>query len=446
MPLTSGWLSRLGCRSGVLAQAPLALILLALSAVAWWPRFVGLASPGADQVASAFGIASLCQSDPTQLGWFGSAPVAAGAASLFAPGLLQPLLSGFACRFSLASGMAPLQAYLVLGLLLTAVLSFLSCRWAGLRPDTSLLGSFLLVTAPCSFSRIGHLELAVLIPVIPSLVACLQLHRCLLQPIAPLPLIGCGALAALLTFPSQDYYVAFSLLLLLASFALELLLASASTLELAPLRKLVRRGGLFLLGFLLVLVLLFVPKLLALGLPVGGSSGLTGGPPVSWATPRLPNQTFTYGLLPFTWVIPSPWVPVTLDALRSGWIDTNSESFFWSTGSLLIPISWILAIRRLAMPAQRPRARASSAGGSTSGWRFGALQDGDRRFLALLLLLASALGLLVMTMGGLGTLFAVFISPVLRSLNRFTAFVYGASVLYLLADFDLWLQRRAPNP
>jgi len=52
----------------------------------------------------------------------------------------------------------------------------------------------------------------------------------------------------------------------------------------------------------------------------------------------------------------------------------------------------------------------------------------------------------VMTMGGLGTLFAVFVSPVLRSLNRFTVFVYGASVLYLMADFDLWLQRRDPNP
>ena len=60
----------------------------------------------------------------------------------------------------------------------------------------------------------------------------------------------------------------------------------------------------------------------------------------------------------------------------------------------------------------------------------------------MLLLLVSAIGLLCMTMGGLGTLFAVLVSPVLRSLNRFSVFVYGAAVLYMAAEFDIWLQRR----
>ena len=58
----------------------------------------------------------------------------------------------------------------------------------------------------------------------------------------------------------------------------------------------------------------------------------------------------------------------------------------------------------------------------------------------------TAIGLLCMTMGGLGTLFAVYVSPVLRSLNRFTVFVYGASVLYLVAELDLWLRARAQTP
>ena len=61
---------------------------------------------------------------------------------------------------------------------------------------------------------------------------------------------------------------------------------------------------------------------------------------------------------------------------------------------------------------------------------------------ALLLGLVTFLGLVGMTMGGLGTLFAVFVSPVLRSLNRYTVFVYGASVLLLASLLDASLRRR----
>ena len=45
-----------------------------------------------------------------------------------------------------------------------------------------------------------------------------------------------------------------------------------------------------------------------------------------------------------------------------------------------------------------------------------------------------------MTMGGAGTLFALYVSPTLRSLNRFTAYVYGAAVVYLLSEYELWVK------
>ncbi|MFM7548339.1 MAG: hypothetical protein ACKO8I_05595 [Cyanobacteriota bacterium] len=128
---------------------------------------------------------------------------------------------------------------------------------------------------------------------------------------------------------------------------------------------------------------------------------------------------------------PLPQVMGILATLRAAGIDTGSESYFWSTGSLLIPIAALGAIRRLAQPAALP----------WSADAFG-LVDADRRFLAALVLLVSAIGLLVMTMGGLGTLFAAMVSPLLRALNRYTVFVYGASLLYLLAEFDLWRRRR----
>ena len=322
----------------------LGLGLLLLALCAWWPTFQSLAQPSADQVWEAYGLATACLAQPSALGWMGPVPDGSAAASLFAPGLFGPVLPGLACRLAQGSALHPLQAYLLLGLAFTAVLAFISCRWAGFGGNVCLISAFLISTAPCSFSRVGHLGLAVLIPVLPTLVACLQLRRSLWNGSSPLALFGTGAVAALLTFPSQDYYVVFSVLLLFATLALLLLIASAASLELAPLAVQLRRGGLFLAGFMVVLLVVFLPKLMGAGLiSFGGASGASyAGVPASWSAPRLAIEQFRYGLLPFTWLIPSPWLAATLDALRVGWVNTGSESYTMSVGSLLIPIaaSW----------------------------------------------------------------------------------------------------------
>ena len=105
------------------------------------------------------------------------------------------------------------------------------------------------------------------------------------------------------------------------------------------------------------------------------------GVPASWSTVRLANEQFRYGLLPLTWFIPSYQVRPILDTLQGAGIDTSSESYFWSTGSLLIPIAWLGAIRRLAQPSASARLQNQSG-----------LVDADRRFLALLLLLVAPAG------------------------------------------------------
>lgn len=404
---------------------PLLLVLL-LTALAWWPTIQQLADPLADQVGENFGVAASCSSPAYQLGWFGGA--VNGGATLWGGSLPATLLAQAGCRLSPALGLSPLQSYLLLGQLLTVVMAALACRWVGFSRGTALLAGLLIATAPCAFSRVGggHIGLSVLLPVLPALVACLQLRRTMLSTDTTWQMLGTGAIACLLTVPCQDYYTVFSLLLLGASLALLLLLLSA---DLEQLRNLATRGALFLAGFVAVLVLLFLPKLLAAFAPTGV------GVPTSWSTARVAIDQFRYGLLPLTWFIPSHQVMATIATLQKAGIETGSESFFWSTGSLLIPIAAIGAIRRLAQPAASQQ-RADSAG----------LADADRRFLAVLLLLTSAIGLLVMTMGGLGTLFAATVTPVMRSLNRFTVFVYGASLLYLLAEFDLWCLRRQALP
>ena len=386
--------------------------------------------PLADQAWESFGIATSCLASPSQLGWMG-ADLPGLPAGLFIPSLPAQLLLLTACQLSRATSVLPMQAYLLLALLLVASLSWICCRWLGYRESSTLLVTALICTAPASFSRIGHLQLAPLISVVPALLTCLLLDRAMSRP-RPWPrLLGVGALAALLTFPSQDYYVAFSVLILAAAYWLLLLLRSAASLEAGPLLKPAGGGACLLAGFLLVVVLAYLPKILA-----AGADGL----PAAWVAPRLAAEQFRYGLLPLTWMIPSPWVASMQAALQHAWVDTSSESYFWSTGSLLIPVAWMCAIRRLAQAPLKDKPFSDKPLSDTPRQR--RLVDRDRRVLAVLLLLVSAIGLLCMTMGGLGTLFAVLVSPVLRSLNRFSVFVYGAAVLYMAAEFDIWLQRR----
>ena len=108
-----------------------------------------------------------------------------------------------------------------------------------------------------------------------------------------------------------------------------------------------------------------------------------------------------YGLLPFTWLIPPAWVEAVNQAFVQGGVATGTESYWRSSCSLLIPIALLVGLWQLA------RRRAGEEP-----------QDGQSKsiaFFALLLGLVTFLGLVGMTMGGLGTLFAA--GPI-RSLSQ----------------------------
>lgn len=412
-------------RTGPSHHRLLAIGLVTLTVLVWIPTALRLGQPSADQIWEQFGIWSACIPDHFALGWAGAGSGSTGLGA-FTGSLPAGAIVWLSCQLVHHTPLNGLQSFLAVGLALTFLLALIACRRAGFRDDTSLLTAFLITTAPCSFSRVGHLSLATLWPVIPGLLACHGLWRAMLPAAAPsaapparpggwLALVGSGAIAAALCFPSQEYYVFFVLLLLACCYGLLLFLATTRTSRLAVLGSIAGRGLAFLAGVVVVIALAFLPKLMVAG---------SGGAPVAWATPRVAIEQFLYGLLPFTWLIPSPWVPMVSKALTDSGIPQNSESFFWSTGSFLIPIAWMTALWQLARPAPAAPSR-------------------ELRFFALLLALVSAVGLLWMTMGGLGTLFAAVVNPSLRSLNRYTVFVYGASVLLLVRLFDEELGRRA---
>ncbi len=437
-------------KSQLLITALQAIALILLAVLAWIPTAQGLAQPSADQVAEQFSIGNSCVSARFDLGWLGDeADSFSSGSSSLGTSQLMGWLFRLSCQLAAASSLSPLQSYLLLGLSLTFALSALACRVGGFRTDTSLLAGFLLTTAPCSFSRVGHLSLTPLWAVIPALMACHGLWKAMSQQakartsLGALSLVGSGALAALLCFPGQEYYVFFTVLLLLASYFLLLLLSTIHTIELRPLAGIGGRGLLFGLGFAAVVVLTFLPMIsIAHGSGPGGA--IPVGPPVFWASPRYAIEQFQYGLLPFTWLIPPPWVPMVTKALQDSGIPPYTESYFWSTGSFLIPMAWGCAVWILARRREQPQPQAAAPKPAAGLFKLQpkSLGSSDLSFFSALLGLVTFLGLLWMTMGGLGTLFAAVVSPVLRSLTRFTPFVYGSSVLLLLALLDLMLQKR----
>jgi len=225
-----------------------------------------------------------------------------------------------------------------------------------------------------------------------------------------------GITAGAMTFPAQEYYAVFSLLIVITLALITALQLCARAPSPGRLGRAAWTAVLFIAGFVMILTLAFLPKVLAASLP---------GPPDLWMTPRLPTEQLLYGLMPMTWFVPPPLLEPVRAALLDAGFAVQLESYFWSAGSLLIPFGLAAAVWRLLRPARcDPDASAQR-----------------RRFFALLLLVVVVLALLVMSMGGLGMLFATFVTPVLRSLNRFSVFVYGASVVYLVSEFDHWLQK-----
>lgn len=393
-----------------------------VSLLFWLPALSDVATPEADQVFHGFWFAAACRASELSLGSLDGS-TGGQPDGLFALGLFASIQQQLSCRIAGWLHLDVIAVYLCVALAILFLVNELSTRQAGFSPRARLLLGFLLATAPCSFSRLGHLDQTVLIAVTPSLMACLQLHRLTVSPSAGLrvwSVLQAGLVAGVLTVPAQEYYVAFSLLLVITQGLISWLACSARPGSARQLGQPAWTAAWFIAGYVLVLAAAFVPKLLA---------AVSPGPPPLWMTPRRPTEQLLYGLMPMTWFVPSTLQEPVKLVLQGAGFPVHLESYFWSAGSLLIPIAMVFALRRLLAPAEcsapAPAVR--------------------RQFFAGLLLLVVFLALSVMTMGGLGTLFATFLSPVLRSLNRFTVFVYGAAVVFLVAEWDAWWPLREPR-
>ena len=140
------------------------------------------------------------------------------------------------------------------------------------------------------------------------------------------------------------------------------------------------------------------------------------------ATSRVPIEQFMYNFWP-TNILTSPLINDTLkEIFVAKQLPVNETPFTSSSGILVITAlvvslyCWLKASKNLDGDLTKNDALILAFGG--------------------VLITTLAISCIVATAGGLGTLFAVFVSPQLRALNRITPYFYCAALVVCAIKFD----------
>ncbi|MCP9822530.1 hypothetical protein [Cyanobium sp. L1E-Cus] len=228
---------------------------------------------------------------------------------------------------------------------------------------------------------------------------------------------GLGCLFGAVSFPGQDYYIIFGSAITIACAAWECTRPRLDR-EMIHEEQAEKTGSKLnslpiCSGFLTVNFLMLLSKIWLWSIPSWASA----------ATSRLPSEQFAYGFWPLALAQSPIFNDLLLEKFKASSLPIT-ETPFGSSGSLLILIGTLIAISTL---------RGQSARQSTE------LDKKVQQLLttaSIILIVSLSIALLCATSGGLGTLFATFVSPQLRALNRFMPYIYAPSVVVI----SLWLE------
>jgi hypothetical protein len=141
------------------------------------------------------------------------------------------------------------------------------------------------------------------------------------------------------------------------------------------------------------------------------------------ATSRYASEQFAYGFWPLN-IFTSPIINGALiESFRTHSLPVN-ETPFGSSSGIAVPISLLILVLTWIY-AKRDQYGVTRRRDDALILAFGAV--------LVTLLIAACL---VASMGGLGTLFAVYVSPQLRALNRFTPYFYCPAVVICAIKLD----------
>ena len=398
---------------------------LAFCLIAWRQGFAILSNISGDLAAEHYFIDRTCLADTYWPGWPLNPNNNGTALGNFAPNLALYAVFYNSCKLSLITKANSLQTFLATGITMTLFLGYTACRIAGLSKFTSLFSAISVTTAPCAFSRYGHLSLSQLWPVLPTIACCLIIiNRNKIESgsnrwIALLKGYGLGCLLGTLSFPGQDYYIIFGSALIASCLTWKCSCPKRGTNEIQPEEcKMTWDGPASIAisaGFISISFFILTSKVWLWSIPTWAAA----------ATSRLAPEQFSYGFWPLALAQSPIYNSYLSKRLEEAGLALN-ESPFESSGSMLIIIASAIAISTLRSDALR----AKMISGNTS--------RGVNMPIAasIVFLISLAIALLCTTAGSFGTLFAVFVSPQLRALNRYMPYLHAPAVIVVA----LWLE------
>ena len=411
----------------VLRSAGLLVTVFILALIAWIPRL--LTPPNAqdgDMLFEQTAQQILCGVGPIT-GWPINDEAIGETLGTFAPTLPMYLVARSACTMADVLPVNGLQAFLIIGIGLTVLITYVASRAVGLGIRPSLLISYGLATAPSSFSRFGHLQLSQLWAVMPCIAVCALLIARENYPSntrgrfdrAGFAGLGMGALS----FTGQEYYGVFSILCVMACHAVGCAMSAReankrlhlSNAESAEKHTYINRFQYTKIaaGYATAMVAYLTSKQILWNIPEWAHQ----------ATGRSATEQFMYGFWPSN-IITSPLIN---RGLREVFTTRNhlpvTETPFNSSSGILVIAALALSLHCWIK-------------GARSGRDCGLKNEEFVMAFGGVLITTIAIACIVATSGGLGTLFAVLVSPQLRALNRITPYFYCAALVICAIRFD----------
>ncbi len=410
-----------------LKRTALIVAALVLALFTWLPTLLRSDQNSGDPLYYKTAQQILCGNGPIT-GWpfnDGSLAITLGS---FAPTLPSFLSTKAACSLGRMLDISEKQSYLAVGIGLTVLITYWASMSTGLGLRPSLLISYGLATAPCSFTRVGHLPLSQLWAVMPCIASCaLLVSRDQYPGRSGKPVYAkstFGLTMGLLSFTGQEYYAVFSTLCIVTCYAIGVARATKEANRPTPNASHQQAGRIptretrfhyakIAAGYSSAMALYVLSKQVLWNIPEWAHE----------ATGRAAIEQFMFGFWPSN-ILTSPLFNNELLGLFTirHHLPVTETPFMSSSGIL---VSTALAVSLICWMKAR---RTSS----------GKLTKEDAMILAFggVLIGIIAIACVVATAGGLGTLFAVLVTPQLRALNRITPYFYCAALVVCSIKFD----------
>ena len=383
--------------------------------VIWLPALTRPMGTTYDAIIEIQGFREVCTPEQVWSGWPQNENDMASSLGSFAPSLPQYIIQRSACAISSLTQIERRKCYIIIGVLLTCLSAYFSGTALGVDRYAASWSAVAIACAPCSFSRVAHLALSqcwAIPPMIMLSVLLLKDRTCetdTRSTVMSREDLVLGLSVGLMSFTAQEYWCVLNILIVALAFIIGVCWRG-NTHTWAKIRnkKLLR----MVIGYMVSMALFLASKNLLWNIPESAVE----------ATERTPYEQFLYGF----WPIQLFSSPIFNNELAKRFMEAKlpmTETPFGSSGGVLILASYAIAfwsVKRYLETEEKVTGRVES----------GKLKNSERLTLlfGLVTLLISAFALSFAVAGGLGTAFAIYVTPQLRALNRITPYIYTPAV------------------